>query len=81
MVLYVGMLSGLSLWILLLVLAGTGVDHVVGLQCNKWDTKNRHKWLKLDFLPAPFNPTRAIFSPGLMVRSRFFRVGSLAPSY
>ena len=49
MVLYVGMLSGLSLWILLLVLAGTGVDHVVGLQCNKWDTKNRHKWLKLDY--------------------------------
>lgn len=31
MALYTGMLSGLSLWILLLVIAGTVVDHFVGI--------------------------------------------------
>lgn len=49
MVLYTGMLSGLSLWILLLVIAGTVVDHFVGIRCNKWDAENRHKWMVLDY--------------------------------
>ncbi len=49
MALYTGMLSGLSLWILLLVIAGTVVDHFVGIRCNKWDAENRHKWMVLDY--------------------------------
>lgn len=49
MILYTGMLSGLSLWILLIVIAGTAVNHFVGIRCNKWDAKNRHKWIVLDY--------------------------------
>ncbi len=48
MVLYMGMLSGLSPWILLLVVAGTAVNYVVGICCNRWDAANRHKWMSLD---------------------------------
>ncbi len=48
MILYVGMLSGLSLWILLLVIGGTAVNYVVGIRCNKWDAAHRDKWLVLD---------------------------------
>ena len=48
MILYVGMLSGLSLWILLPVIAGTAVNYAVGIRCNRWDAANRHKWLILD---------------------------------
>ncbi len=48
MILYVGMLSGLSLWILLLVIGGTAVNYGVGIRCNKWDAANRHKWLVRD---------------------------------
>lgn len=48
MILYVGMLSGLSLWILLLVIGGTAVNYWVGIRCNKWDAANRHKWMSLD---------------------------------
>ena len=49
MILYTGMLSGLSLWILLLVIAGTALNYVVGIRCNKWDARNRHKWITLDY--------------------------------
>lgn len=49
MILYTGMLSGLSLWILLLVIAGTALNYVVGIRCNKWDARNRHKWMTLDY--------------------------------
>lgn len=48
MVLYVGMLSQLSLWLPLLVIAGTALKYMVGIRCNKWDMKNRHKWWELD---------------------------------
>jgi len=48
MILYVGMLSGLSAWILLLVIGGTAVNYAVGLKCNKWDAENCHKWHDLD---------------------------------
>ena len=48
MILYVGMLSGLSLWILLLVIGGTAVNYAVGIRCNKWDAAHRDKWLVLD---------------------------------
>ncbi len=48
MLLYVGMLSGLSPWILLLVMAGTAVNYIVGYRCNQWDAANRHKWMNLD---------------------------------
>ena len=49
MILYVGMLSGLSLWILLLVIGGTAVNYAVGIRCNKWDAAHRDKWLVLDY--------------------------------
>ncbi len=49
MILYTGMLSGLSPWILLLVIAGTVLNYVVGIRCNKWDARNRHKWITLDY--------------------------------
>lgn len=49
MALYTGMLSGLSLWILLVVIGGTLVSYRVGIRCNKWDAANRHKWLTLDY--------------------------------
>lgn len=49
MVLYTGMLSGLSLWVLLLVIAGTALSYFVGVRCNKWDADNRHKWIVLDY--------------------------------
>ncbi len=49
MLLYVGMLSGLSLWILLPVIMGTAVSYAVGIRCNRWDAANRHKWLVLDY--------------------------------
>lgn len=49
MALYTGMLSGLSLWILLVVIAGTAANYAVGIRCNKWDAANRHKWLTLDY--------------------------------
>lgn len=49
MALYIGMLSGLSLWILLVVIGGTAVNYWVGIRCNKWDAANRHKWLTLDY--------------------------------
>lgn len=49
MVLYTGMLSGLSPWILLLVIAGTALNYFVKIWCNKWDAANRHKWLDLDY--------------------------------
>lgn len=49
MVLYTGMLSGLSLWILLLVVAGIALNYFVRIRCNKWDAANRHKWLGLDY--------------------------------
>lgn len=49
MTLYTGMLSGLSLWILLLVIAGTALNYVVGIRCNRWDARNRHKWMTLDY--------------------------------
>ena len=49
MILYTGMLSGLSLWILLLVIAGTALNYVVGIRCNRWDARNRHKWITLDY--------------------------------
>lgn len=52
MILYVGMLSGLSLWILLLVIGGTAVNYAVGIRCNKWDAANRHKWMTLDYKMA-----------------------------
>ncbi len=48
MILYVGMLSGLSVWILLLVIAGNAINYAVKIRCNKWDAKNRHKWISLD---------------------------------
>ena len=48
MVLYTGMLSGLSLWILLLVTGATAVNYAVGIRCNKWDAANHHKWHDLD---------------------------------
>lgn len=49
MILYTGMLSGLSLWILLVVIGGTAVSYWIGIRCNKWDAANRHKWLTLDY--------------------------------
>lgn len=49
MILYVGMLSGLSSWILLPVIGGTAVNLFTKLHCNKWDEKNRHKWITLDY--------------------------------
>lgn len=48
MVLYMGMLSGLSLWVLLLVVAGTALNYATGIHCSRWDAKNRHKWWDLD---------------------------------
>lgn len=48
MVLYVGMLSGLSWWILLLVVCGTAVNYTVGICCNRWDAANHRKWHDLD---------------------------------
>lgn len=48
MALYVGMLSGLSWWIMLLVMAGTAVNYIVGIRCNRWDAANHHKWHDLD---------------------------------
>ncbi len=48
MILYVGMLSGLSVWILLLIIAGTAISCEVGVLCNRWDAKNCHKWHDLD---------------------------------
>lgn len=48
MVLYTGMLSELSLWLLLLVAAGSAVNYFVGVRCNKWDGDNCHKWHDLD---------------------------------
>lgn len=48
LLLYTGMLSGLSVWILLLVIAGTALNYFVWIRCNKWDAANRHKWLDLD---------------------------------
>ena len=49
MILYVGMLSGLSPWILLLVIGGTAVSYLIKIHCNKWDEANRHKWITLDY--------------------------------
>lgn len=49
MILYTGMLFGLSVWLLLLVIAGTALNYAVGIRCNKWDAANRHKWIVLDY--------------------------------
>lgn len=49
MTLYTGMLSGLSVWLLLLVIVGTVLNYAVGIRCNKWDAANRHKWIVLDY--------------------------------
>ena len=49
MILYTGMLSGLSLWLLLLVIAGTVVNYYAGIRCSKWDAANRHRWITLDY--------------------------------
>ena len=49
MVLYIGMLSGLSPWILLPVIGGTAVSYFAKLRCNKWEEANRHKWITLDY--------------------------------
>lgn len=49
MALYTGMLSGLSVWILLPVIAGTAMNYAVGIRCNKWDAANRSKWMILDY--------------------------------
>ncbi len=48
MVLYIGVLSRLSLWILLVAVAGTVMNMIVGTRCNRWDVNNRHKWWALD---------------------------------
>lgn len=48
MVLYIGMLSGLSWWLLLLVIGSTAVNYIVGIRCNRWDGANHHKWHDLD---------------------------------
>ncbi len=45
---YTGMLSGLSPWILLLILASAAASSGVGVLCNRWESKNRHKWWALD---------------------------------
>ncbi|MCI8694532.1 MAG: ABC transporter ATP-binding protein [Lachnospiraceae bacterium] len=48
MTLYVGMLSGVSPWILLPVIAGTAVSYWMKLRCNRWEAANRHKWIPQD---------------------------------
>ena len=48
MLLYLGMLSGLSLWILLPVIAGTAFHFKVGEYCNKKDAENRKACWILD---------------------------------
>ncbi len=47
-VLYVGILSRISVWILLLTVAGVAVNFMVSIRCNRWDADNRHKWWALD---------------------------------
>src|SRR5699024_9609119 len=48
LLLYAGMLSGLSPWILVLIVVSAVVSSLVGAWCNRWDSKNRHKWWALD---------------------------------
>jgi ABC-type multidrug transport system fused ATPase/permease subunit len=47
-ILYTGILSKMSLWILLLILLGIAVNLAMGNYVNNWDHKNRDRWLKLD---------------------------------
>ena len=48
LLIYAGMLSGLSPWILVLIVVSAVVSSLVGAWCNRWDSKNRHKWWALD---------------------------------
>lgn len=48
MILYTGMLSGLSAWLILLVIAGAALNFYVGVRCNKWDASNRRNLWNLD---------------------------------
>lgn len=48
MITYTGMLSGLTKWMILVVVFGAVVNYLVQLRCNKWDADNRDKWLTID---------------------------------
>lgn len=48
MILYTGMLSGLSVWLILLVIAGAILNFCVGVHCNKWDVAHRRSLWDLD---------------------------------
>lgn len=48
MVLYTGMLSGLSPWLLALILLCTAVSFYAGIRGDRWESENRHKWWPLD---------------------------------
>lgn len=48
LLLYTGMLSGLSLWLLAVILVCTAANYFVAIRCNRWESENRHKWWPLD---------------------------------
>lgn len=48
LLLFLGMLSGLSPWILVIIAAGAVISHLVGLRGNRWESEHRHTWWELD---------------------------------
>lgn len=48
LILFLGMLSGLSPWILVIIAAGAVISHLVGLRGNRWESEHRHTWWELD---------------------------------
>ncbi len=48
LLLFTGMLSGLSYWILLLIAASSLLSYAAGVWCNRWEEEHRHTWWALD---------------------------------
>ncbi|HBV83562.1 MAG TPA: hypothetical protein DEB74_12400 [Lachnospiraceae bacterium] len=48
MILYIAILSQISLWIPFLCIGGTLLNFYVCARCNRWEINNRHKWWALD---------------------------------
>ena len=48
LVLFTGMLSGLSPLILLLIVAASLFSYATGAWCNRWENEHRHTWWALD---------------------------------
>ena len=68
MILYTGMLSNVSVWILIVVIVGTLISYYVGICCNRWEAKNRHKWIDIDVKTAYLSKEFSSFESAKDVR-------------